>query len=648
MEATTSSSPHTAFPPGALHQHLSDQARRQLDALRSAINVRLSVLEAVLADPSRGESLEGLIHDLARVATEEAQAAAAKACFDAKSDAEAAVSGQSTEALLSLEEERGITSQLRDELDVASQRIAALEHQQHTSIGSTREEVDRVVARERATIAELEQAVDEVSRQLEAERAAIADLRRAAAKAEETAHALARETARAQAAERDLAGERAVARDAAAAQQKLQAALDAERAAGAKALQAQYEIKAELARVRETAAGHKEAHARLQAEIDQLAAEATRSRDAGAAQQKALAQAHAELDTERATSARLKTSQQELAADAARAREAVAAQQKALTETKEELTTERATSARLQTAQQELSAEVGRARDAAAVHRKTLTEIESQLEVERAANAKLRAVQERADDLLRTIGSDHTRAQAVHEQLTADLTRERGAAAAAQGALAQARAQLDAERVVTAELRSVVDQAEQRLASVVSENVQTVSVHEDLERKLAAARAETKQLQAELAARTAGKKPPADLPAPAKVEAAKAGSTATHRPAKVIEAEEDAWRPVRLAHRYQFREPIDMQVNGQPGTLFDISITGCQLVSVGAVKPNQTVKLLISAGGGSLACAGKVMWSRLEPPAAGRPFGYRAGVQFAKPDEAANEAFVARRAAAQA
>lgn len=643
MEAATSSSAQTTFPPGALNAHLSDQARRQLDALRAAIDVRLTVLEAVLADPSRGESLEGLILDLARVATEEAQAAAVKACLDAKSEAEAGVASQATEALVALEEERTITSGLRYELEVAGQRIAALEHQQRAATGSTREEMDSAVARERATIGELERAVDEV--------------RRAAEKADEATQALTRETARAQAAERDLANERTLVRDAAAAQQKVQAQLDAERASAVKLQQAQLELRTELVRLRETGAVHKEAQTRLQSEIDQLAAEATRLRDASAAQQKALTQTHAQLETERATSARLHTSQQELAAEAARAREAVAAQQKSLTETKEELSTERATSARLQTAQQELAAEVVRARDAAAVHQKTLAQTQSLLEIERAASAKLRAVQERADDLLRTVGSDHARAQAVHEQLTAELTRERGATAAAQGALAQARAQLEAERVDAAVLRSVVEQAEQRLASVVSENVQTVSVHEDLERKLAAARADTRQLQAdleasrkraaELQARPTAKKSAAEAPVPAKVEATKA-EAATRRPARAVESDEAAWRPVRLAHRYQFREPVEMQVNGQPGTLFDISITGCQLVSAGAVKPNQPVKLLISSGAGTLACAGKVMWSRLEPPAAGRPFGYRAGVQFAKPDEAAIEAFVAKRAAAQA
>lgn len=58
----------------ALNDHLSDSAQQQLAALRGALESRLAALEEVLADPSRGESLAGLILDLSRVATEEAQA----------------------------------------------------------------------------------------------------------------------------------------------------------------------------------------------------------------------------------------------------------------------------------------------------------------------------------------------------------------------------------------------------------------------------------------------------------------------------------------------------------------------------------------------------------------------------------------------
>jgi len=50
--------------------------------------MRLAALEAALADPSRGDALEALILDLARVACEESQSAAAHACADTRLEAE--------------------------------------------------------------------------------------------------------------------------------------------------------------------------------------------------------------------------------------------------------------------------------------------------------------------------------------------------------------------------------------------------------------------------------------------------------------------------------------------------------------------------------------------------------------------------------
>jgi hypothetical protein len=41
-----------------------------------------------------------------------------------------------------------------------------------------------------------------------------------------------------------------------------------------------------------------------------------------------------------------------------------------------------------------------------------------------------------------------------------------------------------------------------------------------------------------------------------------------------------------------------------------------------------------------ISCSGKIVWAKLEAPALGRPAGYRAGVQFAKPDQSAIDAFI--------
>ena len=55
---------------------------------------------------------------------------------------------------------------------------------------------------------------------------------------------------------------------------------------------------------------------------------------------------------------------------------------------------------------------------------------------------------------------------------------------------------------------------------------------------------------------------------------------------------------------------------------------------------------MLISGSSRIACKGKVVWARLELPAAGRPLGYRAGVEFTKPDTAAIEAFLTHYTAA--
>ena len=61
-------------------------------------------------------------------------------------------------------------------------------------------------------------------------------------------------------------------------------------------------------------------------------------------------------------------------------------------------------------------------------------------------------------------------------------------------------------------------------------------------------------------------------------------------------------------------------------------IGGCQLLSPTALKPNQMVRIVLPDTP-PLTCAGKVVWTRLEPMGMGQPLGYRAGVRFTKADE---------------
>src|SRR5262249_15538044 len=70
--------------PDRLKQYLTATARRELDALRAALDSRLLALEAALAHPEPHDSLETFVMDLARVATAEAEASAARASLEAQ------------------------------------------------------------------------------------------------------------------------------------------------------------------------------------------------------------------------------------------------------------------------------------------------------------------------------------------------------------------------------------------------------------------------------------------------------------------------------------------------------------------------------------------------------------------------------------
>ena len=92
------------------------------------------------------------------------------------------------------------------------------------------------------------------------------------------------------------------------------------------------------------------------------------------------------------------------------------------------------------------------------------------------------------------------------------------------------------------------------------------------------------------------------------------------------------------AKRIQFKKEIDIQIDGTPGKLVDISLTGAQVLTPAAMKPNRLITVTLPMGDSSVACKSKVMWSRLEPRAG--QLWYRAGVSFTSIDQVALETFL--------
>jgi hypothetical protein len=151
---------------------------------------------------------------------------------------------------------------------------------------------------------------------------------------------------------------------------------------------------------------------------------------------------------------------------------------------------------------------------------------------------------------------------------------------------------------------------------------------------------ELREAEAEFAMLSPAPSQPATAPVPSPPTSAKPSANA-----KATGGEDDGWQAVRLATRYVFSEEIAVQINGDPGRLFDLSISGCQLLSPKALKPNHTVKVTLPGEKKPVVCTGTVVWTRLEPPTAGRAQRYRAGVRFTKADELAIEAFASQHGA---
>jgi hypothetical protein len=96
--------------------------------------------------------------------------------------------------------------------------------------------------------------------------------------------------------------------------------------------------------------------------------------------------------------------------------------------------------------------------------------------------------------------------------------------------------------------------------------------------------------------------------------------------------------PARAARRVAFRSDIDIQIDGSPGKLVDLSMTGAQVLTLTSMKPGRLAKVTLPMGDDTIPCAAKVMWSRLEPRSG--QLWYRAGVGFTSADENALAAFL--------
>jgi len=99
--------------------------------------------------------------------------------------------------------------------------------------------------------------------------------------------------------------------------------------------------------------------------------------------------------------------------------------------------------------------------------------------------------------------------------------------------------------------------------------------------------------------------------------------------------------PVRRAVRVQIPEGVQVQIDGTPAELVDLSVFGAQVVSPKTLKPNQKVRVQLSDDSGTLRALAGVAWSSFEIPKGHLP-RYRVGMEFSNADPDTIEAFYAR------
>lgn len=102
-----------------------------------------------------------------------------------------------------------------------------------------------------------------------------------------------------------------------------------------------------------------------------------------------------------------------------------------------------------------------------------------------------------------------------------------------------------------------------------------------------------------------------------------------------VEALLETSRPLdRAGTRQAARYPMDrraLSINGDPGQLIDLSVSGAQVQTAIRLRPLKVARLILPDATGDLRLQGTVAWAIAMP--SGGSIHYRAGVEFVNPDK---------------
>jgi hypothetical protein len=116
------------------------------------------------------------------------------------------------------------------------------------------------------------------------------------------------------------------------------------------------------------------------------------------------------------------------------------------------------------------------------------------------------------------------------------------------------------------------------------------------------------------------------------------GGVATEEPPKALD-----WHGTRRAARFRVRAGVELQLDGNPASVVDLSTVGAQVISPTVLRPNQKVRIALPNDDFLLRFRGAVAWAKFElPKAPGKSPQYRAGVEFTDGDAAAIDSVINR------
>jgi hypothetical protein len=102
------------------------------------------------------------------------------------------------------------------------------------------------------------------------------------------------------------------------------------------------------------------------------------------------------------------------------------------------------------------------------------------------------------------------------------------------------------------------------------------------------------------------------------------------------------WHGTRRAPRYRIRAGVEIQLDGNPANLVDLSVMGAQVVSATILRPNQRVRISVPTDEFVMRFRGAVAWAKFELPRPTEPPRYRAGVEFSDADQSAMDDYCAK------